>query len=341
MNTSLLCNNCNTKFASRSSYRYHTKNKVCEKQQQYKCRYCHRGFAHSSSMYRHENNICTERKMDDDLENDENDDAFDNDIDKVELLRMFRKMQKQVSQIPELRAQIDILRTENGKLKTNTMINNGTITNNNIHGNMINNYVLVGYGKEDLDRIDRNDLLKGIRSGFNSTYNLIDAVHFNPKYPEFHNVYISSMKNKYAMMYDGNDWTLVMKDDLIDKLYDDKRNYIEENLEDFLESLTTSQKNALDRWMNAKDDHPYIQKIKNDIKLLLYNKRKMVTNPGSIEYLETEERVIKKPKGNIIDPPFKVDKSSKKVDMIKEKRQNAVRPGTKRKIAHIKRTSKN
>ena len=83
------------------------------------------------------------------------------------------------------------------------------------------------------------------------------------------------MKNKYAMMYDGTTWTLVMKDDLIDKLYDDKRNYIEENLEEFVGSLTPSQVNALHRWMNADDTHPYISKIKNDIKLLLYNKRHM------------------------------------------------------------------
>ena len=51
------------------------------------------------------------------------------------------------------------------------------------------------------------------------------------------------MKNKYAMMYDGNDWNLVMKDDLIDKIYDNKRDLIEENLDDFLDSLTISQKN--------------------------------------------------------------------------------------------------
>ena len=50
---------------------------------------------------------------------------------------------------------------------------------------------------------------------------------FNPDYPEYHNVYISSMKDKYAMMYDGHNWNLVMKKDLIDKIYDDNKNYIE------------------------------------------------------------------------------------------------------------------
>jgi hypothetical protein len=30
------------------------------------------------------------------------------------------------------------------------------------------------------------------------------------------------------MMFDGNDWNLTMKDELINKIYDDKKNYNEE-----------------------------------------------------------------------------------------------------------------
>ena len=125
------------------------------------------------------------------------------------------------------------------------------------------------------------------------------------------------MKNQYAMIYDGHDWTLVMKDYLIDKLYDDKREYIEENLDEFINSLSDSQLSALYRWLNAADGHSYIKNIKNDIKLLLYNKRKLPMNNkinnqqeaeimnilNALENLEpveseenTESKVIKKPK---------------------------------------------
>jgi hypothetical protein len=38
------------------------------------------------------------------------------------------------------------------------------------------------------------------------------------------------MKDKYAMMYDGKQWTLTTKEDLITKIYEDKKSYIEENL---------------------------------------------------------------------------------------------------------------
>ena len=45
------------------------------------------------------------------------------------------------------------------------------------------------------------------------------------------------MKDQYGMMYDGKEWTLVMKDDLIDKVYENKKDYIYENLEEFIDYL--------------------------------------------------------------------------------------------------------
>jgi hypothetical protein len=73
-------------------------------------------------------------------------------------------------------------------------------------------------------------MLKILQTGFNSTVKLTEALHFNPNFPEYHNIYIPNMKDKYAMMHDGEKWSLVTKDDLISKIYEDKKNYIEENL---------------------------------------------------------------------------------------------------------------
>ena len=86
------------------------------------------------------------------------------------------------------------------------------------------------------------------------------------------------MKDKYAMMYDGKNWTLTIKEDLINKIYEDKKNYIEENMEVFLESLTLSRRKALERWLNTDDDDKKIKEIKGSIKLLLYNSRQMPMN---------------------------------------------------------------
>lgn len=83
----------------------------------------------------------------------------------------------------------------------NNKMNNGTVNN----GTIDNNIVLIGYGKEDLANIDKNDIIKSLKKGFYSTIQLTEAVHFNLKYPEYHNVYISNIKDKYAMLYDGKE----------------------------------------------------------------------------------------------------------------------------------------
>lgn len=83
------------------------------------------------------------------------------------------------------------------------------------------------------------------------------------------------MKDKYAMMFDGKDWNLTTKDDLINKIYDDKKNYIEENIDEFVDSLTISRKRALERWLETDDSDDKILQIKDQIKLLLYNKREV------------------------------------------------------------------
>ena len=342
------CPKCKKVIVSKVNLNYHIENDLC-KVTNFECEYCDKRFTTKQSRDRHIKNSCKKKQ------------EIDNNIidqrDKQEILDMLLKMKDEM----------DTIKQENRDLKKYVKTNKGGTVNNsannvingdvNISNNVVNNnIVLVGYGKEDLSKVDHADLLKGISMGFNSTLKLIDTVHFNPKYPEFHNVYISSMKNKYAMMYDGNDWTLVMKDYLIDKLYDDKRNYIEENLDEFLNSLTVSQQKALHRWLNVDDDHHYVKKIKNDIKLLLYNKRKLVTalekNPcGLLDMIEDNDfsqKVIKTPKVSVTTISDNSDKT--KVPCVKSKstkscvsptdsptkqpysKRRAGRPGSKRKV---------
>jgi hypothetical protein len=160
--------------------------------------------------------------------------------------------------------------TNNNITTNNGAINNGTVINNHIN--------LVAFGREDMRKIDTKDILKVLRKGYDSTLRLTETVHFNPKYPEYHNVYITNMKDKYAMMYDGKSWNLTIKEDLINRLYDDKKDYIEENVEDFVKFLTKSQKNALDRWANTVEEDKKIKRLKERIKLLLYNSRDLPIN---------------------------------------------------------------
>lgn len=258
------CNECDKIFTTKQNMDYHIGRRVCQKPKENICQYCDKEFAHKSGLYRHRKD-CKYK-----ADNSFGDEVNINNSQRDEMAKIYKLLAKMKEENEQLK--VKVTKMEKGSIEN---ITNNNYTNSNINNGTINNIYLVGYGKEDMNKIDRSDLLKVFGTGFNSPLSLTETMHFNPKYPEFHNVYIPSMKDKYAMIYDGSEWTMVTKEYLIDKIYDNKRDYIEENLEDFLDSLSNSQQKALQRWMKAEEDHPYIVKIKDDIKLLMYNKRKM------------------------------------------------------------------
>lgn len=225
------------------------------KENEYVCKYCNKIFTRNWTLYRHVDERCKIKKQ---RENEK----------EIIFNELRLKLEKLERSNEELRKEVEMFKKPNKNIKT---INNNKTQNNTVN-NIGNTIVLIGYGKEDMTKIDKNDIIRSLK-GFNTPLKLTETVHFNSKYPEYHNVYISNMKDKYAMIYEGKQWSLITKTELIDKLYDDKKSYIEDNFEEFCEKLTHSQRRAMDRWLNIDDEDPKVKAIKEDIKLLLYNKR--------------------------------------------------------------------
>jgi hypothetical protein len=267
-----MCETCGKTFKQKGHLDYHIEHNAC-KEHVHRCRLCNKGFTTATSMYRHVRTSCAVKNKDEEnkiqiyeklIEINEKTSASDK-----------QSVKRSKKTIDHLQNEVETLKREVKVLQSST--NTGTtITNNVINVNTFNNINLVGYGNEDISKLDRGDMLKILRHGYNSTIKLTEAIHFNPMYPEYHNVYISNMKDKYAMMFDGKAWTLTMKEELIDKIYSDKKNYIEENLDVFLDSLSTSRKKALERWLENDDDDKKIKSIKESIKLMLYNSKHIV-----------------------------------------------------------------
>lgn len=314
------CPVCNKQLLSKKSMNYHIDNKVCERMGKHKCPYCNEEYSSSQSLSRHKKSYCKVKRGLDNNESLESNGLSENNEENVNLINNCSpidiNMHMIYQRLLKLEKDNNILKKENSILKkvtgvedingnetksgkivksnkkavfkkviknnTNNTNNNNTNNTQNINNGMINNnIILVGYGKEDMSKIDYSDIIKCVSNGFDSPLKMIEMVHFNPKYPEFHNIYIPNMNNNYAMKYDGESWTLVPRQETIDGLYDRKKNYIEENIEDFIKSLSTSKKNSLNRWLDSDDAHDYVKTLKENIKLLLYNKRHIVMNTRS------------------------------------------------------------
>ena len=214
----------------------------------YSCKYCEQRFKFKQSMYRHIKYSCTKSK----------------DEDLKELVRLMnlqleseREQRKEVQK--QLQTQAKQIEKLMGKLEIHGSFNNNTI----------NNYTLLAYRETDLSHLTQEDYRRCYKQVNHCVKHLIEKVHFNPSKPENMNIYISNMKDKYLMVYDGNNWNLANKTQELDRLYEEK----EMMLEDWLDSNPDPiLKEKFVKYLNNKESDECINHIKEEVKLLFYNK---------------------------------------------------------------------
>jgi chaperonin cofactor prefoldin len=255
---------------------------IQEKLKNLTCAYCEKKFTRKDAVMRHMDNYCTEIKN---IQN-EKDKYMQKILEQLELLQKKSETLEKKSETLEKQNESLKKEVEEMKSKNNTSINNIANTNNshnNINNGNINNgfvdnsqnIILVGYKKEDLSKIDVKKFIKILKRGFQAPIELTQAIHFDPHLPEYHNIYIPKWNEKIALCYDGTIWKAVDKNELAVDIYENKRAYIIEKWEDFADQLTDTQKNALKRWLNSKDNKD-VEVLKEDIKRVLYNGRHLV-----------------------------------------------------------------
>jgi hypothetical protein len=108
---------------------------------------------------------------------------------------------------------------------------------------------------------------------------LIKDVHFNTKNHQNHNIYISNIRGKYAMVYDGKKWEANDQNETIDKLIMDQEYAIEEWLgEDKFPEEMIKFNNYLDKKDSSDkvNGQTALDVIKEEVKLLLYNNRDII-----------------------------------------------------------------
>ena len=205
------------------------------------CKYCLQQFKHKSSLSKHIKYTCTKNK----------------DEDLKELVRLLNlQLQTKDKQIETQSRQIEKLM---GKLEIYGSFNNNTI----------NNYTLLAYRDTDVSHLTTEDYRSCYKKVNHCVKHLIEKVHFNPSKPENMNIYISNMKDKYLMVYDGVNWNLANKVDELDRLYEEKEMMLEEWLESNPDPIL---KEKFLKYLDNKEKDECLNHIKEEIKLMLYNK---------------------------------------------------------------------
>ena len=253
-----ICTLCNYKTTTKQHYTKHlTTDKHLSKQPaiiketpQFICKYCDQNFSFKQSMFRHIKYSCTKNK----------------DEDLKELVRLLNaQLEQQRNDFQEqLQSQAKQIEKLMGKLEIN-----GSFNTTNIQ----NNIQLLAYKDTDVSHLTENDYKTCIKKVNYCVMKMIEKIHFNPDKPENMNIYISNMKDKYIMVYDGFNWKLSNKREEIDKLYEEKELLLEEWLE---ENKDHEMKEKFMKYINNRDDNELINSIKEDIKLMMYNKKQLI-----------------------------------------------------------------
>jgi uncharacterized C2H2 Zn-finger protein len=216
---SFKCHKCNKIYANKSNLTRHLrhyckgeiiKTKYIEEVQlemiNFTCGYCSKTFTTKKNLTRHLKYRCKIKQED--------------DFKKEQIYRtLLLKMEQQNKEMKIMKIKIDTL--QNDKI-ANITNNTNTANSHNIINNNSNNINIkvVAFGKEDKDVLTDNEIFRILKRGFYSVPELIKAIHFNKDRPENHNVYISNMRDKYVMVFDGDRWKLANKHDTIDNMFD-------------------------------------------------------------------------------------------------------------------------
>jgi len=239
------------KDSTKIAYNNCTQNKKQEKNNI--CNWCLKTFSQKSSLNRHIKSYCKVKRNDD----DEKEDIYNNLL----------------ADMNSLRKKVNNLEKENKELKS-SLTNNKTI-NNTINNTVNNTIKLIAYGEEDLDFIVDEASKKILHKGFRSIPVLTLYTHFNKNKPEFHNIYISNMQNHYVMIYDGERWKLLDRDDALDDLISAKLEFLIEKFDKFGTDLPDMTIKKFGNFLNDQYDNETINVIKDELKLILYNNRNL------------------------------------------------------------------
>ena len=222
------------------------------------CQYCSKSFTTKQAMYRHIKYTCKKN----------------NDEDLKELARLLNEKDKQINElISNKDNQLDKMQKQIEKLVNKLQIqniNNGTITNNNVY-----NIQILDYNNTDYSHLTESDYMNCITNCNHCVKALIEKVHFNEKKSENMNIYISSIKGNYVMVYKNNAWQIQDKKEQVDDLYEYNEIMLDNWYHEYRQKYPQMIQ-AFKKYLRNREENDVINEVKKEILLMLYNNRGLV-----------------------------------------------------------------
>jgi len=221
----------------------------------YTCIYCNNNYKHNYHLTRHLK-TCSEK---------EKRKEYDNLKELVDLLNS-QLMDKD----KQMKQEIIKKQDEINKL----MKKNGIININNIQ----NNIKLLGYRDTDISHLTKADYKACLNRANFCVPQIIKNIHFNPKKPENHNIYISNIKNAYVSVYNGRKWNIADRNEFLEDIIEEKTNLLEDKLMEWEEKGENYPLliKKFNRYLEKRDVKVVITKIKQEIKFILFNNRHII-----------------------------------------------------------------
>jgi len=304
----------------------------------FKCDTCEMVFKKKYNLVRHQNGRCkaleqTEeikqleqiKKPTDRTSNMVNIDELDIDNKTKKILTILLGQNKKI--IDEMKNEMEKMKEENKEMKekmskikskntikkinnnlvntnnsTNTNTNNSHNTTNN-QNNTINNTIIVAHGKEKLDKIELETIMKCLSTIQYKDIipNITRHVYLNDSKPENKNFCVVDMTRNKCKYHDGNKWLIGKTTEKINKIFDNLHILLtdpfeKENINKTIEFIRANPKKFNEKWIkisNAylknlydEDDKENIEnklKILEEIKLIFFNNKDEILQLNTIE----------------------------------------------------------
>ena len=187
----------------------------------------------------------------------------------------------------KLKKQLKSIMNKNCKMhyKTLNKINNQLNKNNcidviNYHYKL--NINIVELGKENLiDVLTDQEQKEILKRKYKSIETLVSHVHFNHKYPQFHNIIITNINNNIAYRYDGNSkqFKAIEKNKLLEDIIDCRSIDIETFYDEHKHTMKDNDKKVLEQFIKQIEHNTALQhQKKKNIKIIAYNNLKTIFN---------------------------------------------------------------